>query len=134
MKTPCLRIAFLQFQTTFKTLSKATQRGVEVGKALVESPITKMVTMTGSTPTGQAIFRSAAKNLTHVQLELGGKAPCIVFADADIDTAVQGALHSRFDNCGQVCTCNERLYVHEDIYDKFMEQFLEKVKVHSHWF
>ena len=102
--------------------------GVEVGKALVESPITKMVTMTGSTPTGQAIFRSAAKNLTHVQLELGGKAPCIVFEDADIDTAVQGALHSRFDNCGQVCTCNERMYVQEDIYEEFMEKFMEKVK------
>ena len=101
--------------------------GVEAGKALVESPITKMVTMTGSTPTGQAIFRSAAKNLTHVQLELGGKAPCIVFADADLDTAVEGALHSRFDNCGQVCTCNERMYVHEDIYDEFMSRFMSRV-------
>ncbi|MDA0194408.1 MAG: aldehyde dehydrogenase [Bacteroidetes bacterium] len=103
--------------------------GVEVGQTLVEHPITKMVTMTGSTPTGQAIFKSAAKNLTHVQLELGGKAPCIIFEDADIDTAVQGALHTRFDNCGQVCTCNERMYVHEDIYDVFMEKFMEKVKL-----
>lgn len=101
--------------------------GVEAGKALVESPITKMVTMTGSTPTGQAIARSAAKNLTHVQLELGGKAPCIIFEDADLDIAVEGALHSRFDNCGQVCTCNERMYVHEDIYDAFMERFMERV-------
>ncbi|PHN02735.1 aldehyde dehydrogenase [Flavilitoribacter nigricans] len=102
--------------------------GVEVGKALVESPLTKMVTMTGSTPTGQAIFRSAAENLTHVQLELGGKAPCIVFADADLDLAVEGALHSRFDNCGQVCTCNERMYVQEDIYDEFMSRFLARVR------
>ncbi|MEM6318749.1 MAG: aldehyde dehydrogenase [Bacteroidota bacterium] len=102
--------------------------GVEVGKALVESPITKMVTMTGSTPTGQAIFRSAATNLTHVQLELGGKAPCIVFEDADIDVAVAGALHSRFDNCGQVCTCNERMYVHEAVYDTFMKKFKKATK------
>ncbi|MEM8586158.1 MAG: aldehyde dehydrogenase [Bacteroidota bacterium] len=101
--------------------------GVEVGKALVESPITKMVTMTGGTPTGKAIARSAAENLTHVQLELGGKAPCIVFADADIEQAVAGALHSRFDNAGQVCTCNERMYVHEDIYDDFMDKFLAAV-------
>jgi lactaldehyde dehydrogenase/glycolaldehyde dehydrogenase len=101
--------------------------GVEVGKTLVESPITKMVTMTGSTPTGQAIMKSAAQNLTHLQLELGGKAPCIIFEDADLDTAVAGALHSRFDNAGQVCTCNERMYVHEAIYDAFMEKFLEKV-------
>ncbi|MEM6699267.1 MAG: aldehyde dehydrogenase [Bacteroidota bacterium] len=102
--------------------------GVEAGKALVEDSITKMVTMTGGTPTGQAIARSAAQNLTHVQLELGGKAPCIVFEDADLDQAVAGALHSRFDNCGQVCTCNERMYVHEAVYDAFMEKFMEKVK------
>ncbi|RMG23120.1 MAG: aldehyde dehydrogenase, partial [Bacteroidetes bacterium] len=102
--------------------------GVEVGKALVESPLTNMVSMTGSTPTGQAIARSAAQNLTHVQLELGGKAPCIVFEDADLDLAVQGALHSRFDNCGQVCTCNERMYVHEAVYEAFMEKFLPAVR------
>jgi len=102
--------------------------GVAVGQALVESSITKMVTMTGSTPTGQAIFRSAAQNLTHVQLELGGKAPTIIFEDADIDIAVSGALHSRFDNTGQVCTCNERMYVHEAIYDVFMEKFMAQVK------
>jgi len=102
--------------------------GIEVGKALTESPLTQMVTMTGSTPTGQAIAKSAAKNLTHVQLELGGKAPCIIFEDADLDIAVQGALHSRFDNNGQVCTCNERMYVHEKIYEAFMEKFLAAVK------
>ncbi len=101
--------------------------GVEAGVALVESPLTNMVTMTGSTPTGQAIARSAAKNLTHVQLELGGKAPCIVFADADLDKAVAGALHSRFDNYGQVCTCNERMYVEEEIYDEFMSRFHAEV-------
>lgn len=102
--------------------------GVDVGKTLVESSLTDMVTMTGSTPTGQAIFRSAAQNLTHVQLELGGKAPFIVFEDADLDEAVASALHSRFDNCGQVCTCNERMYVHEDIYEPFMVKFIERVK------
>ncbi|SEQ06812.1 aldehyde dehydrogenase [Neolewinella agarilytica] len=101
--------------------------GVEAGVALVESPLTNMVSMTGSTPTGQAIARSAAKNLTHVQLELGGKAPCIVFADADLDKAVAGALHSRFDNYGQVCTCNERMYVEEEIYDEFMSRFHTEV-------
>lgn len=108
-------------------LNIITGPGRTMGNALVSNPITKMVTMTGSTPAGQSIARTAAENLIHVQLELGGKAPCIVFEDADIDDAVQGALHSRFDNCGQVCTCNERLYVHEDVYDVFMEKFLEKV-------
>ena len=101
--------------------------GVEAGRALVEDSITSMITMTGGTPTGQAIARSAAQNLTHVQLELGGKAPCIIFADADLDIAVEGALHSRFDNCGQVCTCNERMYVHESIYEEFMQKFIKRV-------
>ncbi|MDO6604556.1 lactaldehyde dehydrogenase / glycolaldehyde dehydrogenase [Arenibacter palladensis] len=105
-----------------------TGPGRAMGNALVGSPITKMVTMTGSTPVGQQIARNAAQNLTHVQLELGGKAPFIVFEDADIDAAVDAALHSRFDNCGQVCTCNERMYVHEGIYDRFMDKFIAKTK------
>ncbi len=109
-------------------LNIVTGPGRTMGMALVRHPITKMVTMTGSTPTGQAIFRAASENLAHVQLELGGKAPFIVFEDADIDQAVEGALHSRFDNCGQVCTCNERMYVHQDIYDVFMKKFLARVK------
>ena len=67
-----------------------------------------------------------------MQLELGGKAPCVVMDDADLDAAVEGALHSRFDNCGQVCTCNERLYVHETVYDEFMENSSPKSKL-SKW-
>ncbi len=109
-------------------LNILTGPGRAMGTALVKSPITKMVSMTGSTPVGQQIAKTAAYNLTHVQLELGGKAPFIVFKDADIDGAVDAALHSRFDNCGQVCTCNERLYVHEDIYDSFMDKFIAKTK------
>ncbi len=109
-------------------LNIVTGKGRVLGNALVDSPITRMVTMTGSTPAGQQIFKTAANHLSHVQLELGGKAPCIVFEDADLDQAVEGAFHSRFDNCGQVCTCNERLYLHENIYDAFMEKFMEKVK------
>ena len=109
-------------------LNIITGSGRKIGTALVENPITKMVTMTGSTPVGQQIARTAAENLTHVQLELGGKAPFIVFADANIEEAVDAALHSRFDNCGQVCTCNERMYIHDSIYDTFMEKFIGKVK------
>lgn len=109
-------------------LNIITGPGRTMGDALVRNPITKMVTMTGSTPAGQAIVKAASDNLAHVQLELGGKAPLIVFEDADIDSAVEGALHSRFDNCGQVCTCNERMYVHEDIYEVFMGKFMAKVK------
>ena len=109
-------------------LNIVTGPGRTMGTALVKHHLTKMVTMTGSTPAGQAIFRAASENLAHVQLELGGKAPFIVFEDADIDLAVEGALSSRFDNCGQVCTCNERMYVHADIYEAFMDKFMARVK------
>jgi lactaldehyde dehydrogenase / glycolaldehyde dehydrogenase len=104
-----------------------TGPGRSMGSALVQNPITKMVTMTGSTPVGQQIAKMAADNLIHVQLELGGKAPFIVFEDADLEAAADAALHSRFDNCGQVCTCNERMYVHENVYDAFMAIFMPKV-------
>lgn len=109
-------------------LNIVTGSGRVMGTALVENPITNMVTMTGSTPAGQAIFKSASKHLAHVQLELGGKAPFIVFEDADIDAAVDAALSSRFDNCGQICTCNERMYIQESVYDEFMNKFMAKVK------
>ncbi|MFI3248734.1 MAG: aldehyde dehydrogenase [Rikenellaceae bacterium] len=109
-------------------LNIVTGSGRVMGTALVENEITKMVTMTGSTPVGQQIFQSASKHLAHVQLELGGKAPFIVFEDADLEDAAEAALWSRFDNCGQVCTCNERLYVQESVYDKFMEIFMPKVQ------
>ncbi|PWJ58026.1 lactaldehyde dehydrogenase/glycolaldehyde dehydrogenase [Dyadobacter jejuensis] len=109
-------------------LNVVTGMGRVLGAALVANPITKMVTMTGSTRAGQQIFKNAAENLIHVQLELGGKAPSIVFEDADLDKAVDASFHSRFDNCGQVCTCNERLYVHEAIYEAFMDKFMAKVR------
>ncbi len=102
--------------------------GSAVGQALCESPITKMVTMTGSTPTGQRIFKTCADHMTPVMLELGGKAPLIVMDDADIDYAAQQALSARFDNCGQVCTCAERLYVHAAVYDEFVAKFTPMVQ------
>ncbi|RKF18155.1 aldehyde dehydrogenase [Alginatibacterium sediminis] len=109
-------------------LNIVTGGGRTLGDALVKHPLTNMITMTGSTPAGQAIIKSASANLAHVQLELGGKAPFIVLEDADLEQAAAAALHSRFDNCGQVCTCNERMYVHENIYEAFMTIFLGKVK------
>ena len=109
-------------------LNFVTGPGRTMGDALCRNPITKMVTMTGSTPAGQAIIKATADNMAHCQLELGGKAPFIVLADADLEQAAAAALHSRFDNCGQVCTCNERMYVDESVYDEFMAIFMEKVK------
>ena len=108
-------------------LNIVTGPGSTLGDALVRSRLTDMISMTGSTPAGQAIIKAAAENMAHVQLELGGKAPCIVLEDADLEVAANAALHSRFDNCGQVCTCNERLYVQESVYERFMEIFMAKV-------
>lgn len=102
--------------------------GSVVGQALCENPITKMITMTGSTVAGKQIYKTSAEYMTPVMLELGGKAPMVVMDDADLDKAAEDALWGRFANCGQVCTCVERLYVHEGIYDQFMEKFLPLVK------
>ncbi|MEZ3162337.1 aldehyde dehydrogenase [Halorubrum sp. RMP-47] len=99
--------------------------GSEVGDALVRSPETDMVTMTGSTRVGKQIAKAAAENLTPVSLELGGKAPAIVAADADIDAAVEDILTARITNAGQVCTCAERVFVHENIAAEFSEKYVD---------
>jgi len=102
--------------------------GVSVGQFLCESPITKLITMTGSTRAGEKIYQTAGKNMIPVMLELGGKAPFIVMDDADLEKAANDLIDTRFANCGQVCTCAERLYVHEDVYDAFIATLLPKVK------
>lgn len=99
--------------------------GPVVGEALCTAPSVDLITMTGSVPTGKRIMSNAAGNLTPVSLELGGKAPFIVMADADLDLAVRSAATSRYMNCGQVCICNERTYVERPIYDAFVEKFLD---------
>ncbi|MDQ4074970.1 MAG: aldehyde dehydrogenase [Chloroflexota bacterium] len=100
-----------------------TGAGVVIGDALVRDPITQLVTVTGSVRAGRQILEAAAENITVVSLELGGKAPFIVMDDATLDVAVRNAIHARFVNCGQVCTCNERTYVHRRVYDDFLERY-----------
>jgi lactaldehyde dehydrogenase / glycolaldehyde dehydrogenase len=101
-----------------------TGAGRVVGDALVRDRITQLVTVTGSVRAGQEILKAAADNITVVSLELGGKAPFIVMDDADMDLAVRYALHARFVNCGQVCTCNERTYIQRRVYDQFVERYV----------
>ena len=105
-----------------------TGSGGVVGDALVRNPITKLVSLTGSTGAGLKVFEAAAENCVEVRLELGGKAPFIVMEDADIDKAVEAAVVSRFSNCGQICTCNERMYIHKDVYDEFVGKLIERTK------
>ena len=105
-----------------------TGPGETVGEALVKNPIPRLITFTGSVATGKRIARNAAENVALVSLELGGKAPFIVMDDCDLDAAVEGAVTSRFTNCGQVCICNERTYVHENIADEFLDRLVAKVQ------
>jgi lactaldehyde dehydrogenase/glycolaldehyde dehydrogenase len=104
-----------------------TGQGERIGEYLVRSPLTKLVTITGSVAAGRAVMRAAADNITVVSLELGGKAPFIVMDDAKVDLAVKMAVSSRFRNCGQVCICNERTYIHRAIWDEFTEKLLDAV-------
>lgn len=109
-------------------LNVVTGDGRTVGDALVRSPLSDMITMTGSVRAGREIYAAGAHDLKVVRLELGGKAPFIVLDDADIDAAVEAAVVSRFTNCGQICTCNERMYLHKAIAEPFLDKFLTRVK------
>jgi lactaldehyde dehydrogenase/glycolaldehyde dehydrogenase len=96
----------------------------ETGAAMVTSPHTAMVSFTGHRDTGKGIMAAAAGDLTRVALELGGKAPAIVWRDADLDLAVPALIEARFTNAGQVCTSAERVFVHSDLADEFTERYV----------
>ena len=93
------------------------------GSALTESPDVDRITFTGESGTGKVISAAAARNLTPVSLELGGKGANIVFADADIDNAIHWAVQAIFRNAGQICLSGSRLFVQREIYDSFIERF-----------
>lgn len=102
--------------------------GSELGNALSSHPDVDMVSLTGSVGAGEAVMTAAAKNITKVSLELGGKAPAIVLKDADLELAVRAITASRVGNTGQICNCAERVYVHESIKDQFIEKITESFK------
>jgi acyl-CoA reductase-like NAD-dependent aldehyde dehydrogenase len=102
--------------------------GETAGAALASHTDIDKVAFTGSTEVGKMIAHAAADNLTKVSLELGGKAPNIVFADADIEQAVNGAMMGIFFNQGQVCCAGSRLFLAEEIKDEFLEKFSEKAR------
>ncbi|WP_416412450.1 aldehyde dehydrogenase [Pantoea sp. App145] len=102
--------------------------GPEVGQELAANPKVGLVSLTGSVNAGIATMEAAAKNVTKVSLELGGKAPAIVMDDADLDLAVKAIVSSRVINTGQVCNCAERVYVQEGIYDRFINTLTEAFK------
>lgn len=101
--------------------------GQKVGDCLVNHPKVRMVSLTGSIPTGSRIISSTADSVKRMHMELGGKAPVIIFDDADIEEAVEGIRTFAFYNAGQDCTAASRLYVQKGIYDKFVERLGEAV-------
>jgi lactaldehyde dehydrogenase/glycolaldehyde dehydrogenase len=105
--------------------------GATTGRALVANPDVGMISFTGSVRTGSAIMAAAADNITKLNLELGGKAPAIVMADADLDLAVTAIKASRIINSGQVCNCAERVYVADKIIQPFVEKFAAAMKATS---
>jgi len=100
--------------------------GSVAGMALVRHPMVDKIAVTGSTPVGQQIMRECAGTLKKVSLELGGKSPNIVFADADLDAAVRGATIAIFYNKGEICTAGSRLFVEKSIHDAFVEKLVER--------
>ena len=111
-----------------------TARPAEVGRAMTSNPVVRKLSFTGSTPVGKLLMKDCAETVKKVSMELGGNAPFIVFDDADIEQAVQGAIASKFRNAGQTCVCANRLFVQDAIYDAFVEQLaaeVSKLKVGS---
>ncbi|KAA0962440.1 gamma-aminobutyraldehyde dehydrogenase [Microbacterium sp. ANT_H45B] len=100
----------------------------DTGVALVEHPTPQMVAITGSVRAGMAVARSAADDVKRVHLELGGKAPAIVFPDADLDKAASGIITGAFFNAGQDCTAATRVLVHSSVHDEFVAALVEKAK------
>src|SRR5512138_2918790 len=109
-------------------LNIVTGDPVAIGKELCASPIVRKVTFTGSTEVGRILMRQSADTIKKMSLELGGNAPFIVFDDADLDAAAEGALASKYRNAGQTCVCANRIYVQEKVYDAFALKLAEKMK------
>ncbi|HVN65157.1 MAG TPA: aldehyde dehydrogenase family protein [Methanomicrobiales archaeon] len=109
-------------------LNVVTGTGETAGRAIVAHPGIRKVSFTGNTATGLAVRQAAAPLLKEVTLELGGSDPMIVWRDADLPKAVDGALHGRFYNAGQVCNAVKRVYVHEEIASRFTEELLARVR------
>ena len=112
----------------FNILSADSANSIAIGKVLCASDVVRHISFTGSTEVGRILMQQCAPTVKKMSLELGGNAPFIVFDDADIDSAVEGAFASKYRNAGQTCVCTNRFYVQAGVYDQFVEKFAAKVK------
>ena len=108
-------------------LTADADNSIAVGKVLCASDVVRHISFTGSTEVGRILMAQSAPTVKKMSLELGGNAPFIVFNDADIDSAVEGAFASKYRNAGQTCVCSNRLYVQSGVYDEFVAKFAAKV-------
>ena len=109
-------------------LSADSDNSIAIGKVFCSSDIVRHISFTGSTEVGRILMAQSAPSIKKLALELGGNAPFIVFDDADIDSAVEGAMASKYRNAGQTCVCANRIYVQDAVYDEFVQKFTAKVK------
>ncbi len=109
-------------------LTADSDNSIAIGKVFCSSDIVRHISFTGSTEVGRILMAQSAPSIKKLALELGGNAPFIVFDDADIDSAVEGAMASKYRNAGQTCVCANRLYVQDAVYDEFVQKFSAKVK------
>ena len=109
-------------------LTADSERSIAIGKLLCSSDKIRHMSFTGSTEVGRILAAQCAPTIKKISLELGGNAPFIVFDDADLDSAVEGALVSKYRNAGQTCVCANRFYVQDNVYDKFVEKLTAKAR------
>ena len=109
-------------------LSADAANSIAIGKVLCASDTVRHISFTGSTEVGRILMAQSAPTVKKMSLELGGNAPFIVFDDADIDSAVEGAFASKYRNAGQTCVCSNRFYVQEGVYEEFVQKFAAKVR------
>ena len=109
-------------------LTADSNNSIAIGKVICDSPVVRHLSFTGSTEVGRILMAQSAPSVKKLSLELGGNAPFIVFDDADIDSAVDGAMASKYRNAGQTCVCANRIYVQDGVYEKFTEKFAAKVR------
>ena len=109
-------------------LTADSDNSIAVGKVFCASDIVRHISFTGSTEVGRILMAQSAPTVKKLSLELGGNAPFIVFDDANIDSAVEGAMASKYRNAGQTCVCANRIYVQDGVYDEFVQKFAHRVK------
>ena len=106
-----------------------SDNSIAIGKVICDSDTVRHLSFTGSTEVGRILMAQSAPSIKKLALELGGNAPFIVFDDADVDSAVEGAMASKYRNAGQTCVCANRIYVQDGVYDEFVEKFAAQVRL-----